>query len=74
VRRGAERAVRSGGSTAARSSLTQAAYYGSIYDDAKGCVAIDWPGASRLPLRSEMTYPDPHAFLGRSTSADGNPS
>jgi hypothetical protein len=54
--------------------LTQAAYYGSIYDDALGCVAIDWPGAARLPLRADMTYPDPHAFLGRSTSADGNPS
>jgi len=54
--------------------LTQAAYYGSIYDDALGCAAIDWPGASKLPLRAEMTYPDPSVFLGRSTSADGNPS
>ena len=54
--------------------LTQAAYYGSIYDDALGCAAIDWPGAGALPSRSEMTYDDPHAFLGRSSSADGNPS
>jgi len=54
--------------------LTQVAFYASIYDDARGCAAIDWPGAGRLPARAEFTHPDPGSFFGRSLSADGNPS
>ena len=54
--------------------LTQVAFYASIYDDAAGCPAIDWPGAGPLPAPEELTYPHPEAFLGLAGGADGNPS
>ena len=54
--------------------LTQAAFYASIYDDAAGCPAIDWPGAGPLPEPEELTYPHPESFLCSANGADGNPS
>ena len=54
--------------------LTQVAFYASIYDDERGCPAIDYPGAGELADRALQTYADPESYFGRSHSADGNPS
>jgi hypothetical protein len=54
--------------------LTQVAFYASIYDDERGCPAIDYPGAGELTELAEQTYADSSSFLGVSYSPDGNPS
>ncbi|MFQ5678380.1 MAG: hypothetical protein ACE5HP_02885 [Gemmatimonadota bacterium] len=52
--------------------LTQVAVYAGIYDDERGCPEIEWEGRYRPRPWSEITYPEPESFLGRSLTSDGN--
>ena len=54
--------------------LAQVAYYGGIYDSARGCPAIDFRGRNRGFGDEDLTYPDAARFLGTHRSGDGNPS
>ena len=52
--------------------LTQVACYAGIYDDAVGCPAIGWEGRYRRRRRTELTYPNPDAFLSHEVGVQGN--
>ncbi|HET9706754.1 MAG TPA: hypothetical protein VFP39_00480 [Gemmatimonadales bacterium] len=52
--------------------VTQASYYGGIYDDQHGCALIDFEGAYQFRGIAAITYPDPQRFLSWPLTADGN--
>ncbi len=54
--------------------LTQITCYAGIYDDAKGCPLIDFPGRYRPMPLSETSHPQPERFLAVAITRDGNPS
>lgn len=51
---------------------TQASYFGSIYDDERGCAMIEFPGANAGFAAEEMFYVDTPSLLGPAMTADGN--
>lgn len=52
---------------------TQVSYYGSIYDDDRGCELIAFPGANAGFSDDEMYYSETASMIGPSMTADGNP-
>ena len=52
--------------------VTQASYYGGIYDDQHGCALIGFEGAYQFHGIAAITYPDPQRFLSWPLTADGN--
>jgi hypothetical protein len=52
--------------------VVQASYYGSIYDDKRGCALIDFEGAYQFRGIAAVTYPDPERFLSWPLTANGN--
>jgi hypothetical protein len=54
--------------------LSQVSFYAGIYDDRRGCPAIDFDGRNRGFDDDDLTYPEPDRFFGAQLSADGNPS
>lgn len=53
---------------------TQVSFYGSIYDDDRGCELIGFPGANAGFSDEEMYYRETASILGPSMTADGNHS
>ena len=52
--------------------MTQVSYYGSIYDDARGCPLIGYPGTETYHSPEELYYPDAVAHLAPEDTIDGN--
>lgn len=52
--------------------LAQVSCYAGIYDDERGCPLIEWEGRYRPRPLSQITYPNPEAFLARAATRDGN--
>lgn len=52
--------------------LVQVAVYAGIYDDDAGCSLIGFEGRYRPRPWSEITYPEPAAFLAAAATPDGN--
>lgn len=52
--------------------MAQVSFYGSIYDDARGCPLIDVPGTETYVAPEELTYADAPAILARELTTDGN--
>ena len=71
-------AVASGGTTARLYNgaifLAQIAFYGGIYDDAKGCPLIGFEGRYRFRGIEATTHPEPERFLARAITHDGSPA
>lgn len=71
-------AVASGGTTArlyhGAIFLAQIAFYGGIYDDAKGCPLIGFEGRYRFRGIEATTHPAPERFLARAITHDGSPA
>ncbi len=53
--------------------LAQLNVYAGIYDSARGCPLIDFPGSFKGVPLADQTYPNPDDFLPRALTADGNP-
>ena len=52
--------------------MAQVSFFGGIYDDARGCALIDYPGTEAYHSPGEMYYPDASRFLDCETTSDGN--
>jgi hypothetical protein len=52
--------------------MAQVSFYGSIYDDARGCPLIGYPGTESYHDPSDISYPDAAAHLSRESTNDGN--
>ncbi|HTY57783.1 MAG TPA: hypothetical protein VMF59_03160 [Bacteroidota bacterium] len=53
--------------------MAQVSYFAGIYDPAKGCALIDFPGMNDGFSPEEISRPDADAYLGEPDTADGNP-
>ena len=52
--------------------MAQVSFFGSIYDDARGCPLIGYPGTETYHSPEEMFYPRAAEWLSAEATADGN--
>jgi hypothetical protein len=52
--------------------MSQVSFFGSIYDDERGCELIGYPGTEQYHSPEEMFYPDPSRYLSFEITGTGN--
>jgi len=52
--------------------MSQVSFFGSIYDDGRGCELIGYPGTEHYHSPEEMFYPQPSRYLSFEVTREGN--